>query len=95
MDLLVYDGTRYLSLFGPEKNDAIYNRIIYLISQESGITYIISHNYARIKIDSYHTLSVEETLTLHNVTIYIKSVFNKYQNLYYYNIFFKKCSYKL
>ena len=95
MDLLVYDGSRYLSLFGPEKNDAIYNRIIYLISQESGITYIISHNYARIKIDSYHTLSVEETLTLHHVTIYIKSVFNKYQNLYYYNIFFKKCSYKL
>ena len=23
----VYDGTKYLVLFGPEKNDVIYNRI--------------------------------------------------------------------
>ena len=36
----VYDGTRYLVLFGSEKYDAIYNRIRYLISQKSGITYI-------------------------------------------------------
>ena len=28
----VYDGTRYLVLFGPEKYDAIYNRSTYLIS---------------------------------------------------------------
>ena len=95
MDLLVYDGSKYLALFGPEKTDNIYNRITYLISRWNGITYIIFHNYARIKIDSYDTLSVEETLTLHNVIIHVKSVFNKYQNLYYYNIFFKKCSYKL
>ena len=25
----------------------------YLISAKSGITYIISHNYAKIKVDSY------------------------------------------
>ena len=36
--ITVYDGTRYLVLFGPEKNDAICNRIRYLISQKSGIT---------------------------------------------------------
>ena len=40
----VYDGTRYLVLCGSEKCDSIYNRIRYLISVESGITYIISHN---------------------------------------------------
>ena len=28
----VYDGTRYLILFGPEKYDAIFNRVRYLIS---------------------------------------------------------------
>ena len=33
----VYDGTRYLVLFRPEKYDAIFNRIRYLISQKSGI----------------------------------------------------------
>ena len=34
----VYDGIRYVVLFGPEKYDAIYNRIRYLISQKIGIT---------------------------------------------------------
>ena len=38
----VYDGTRYLTLFGSEKYDAIYNRIRYLISLKSGITYFLS-----------------------------------------------------
>ena len=32
-----------------------------------------SHNYGRIKIDSYDSLSLEKTLTLHNVIILIKS----------------------
>ena len=79
----VYDGTRYLVLFGPEKYDAIHNRIRYVISQESGITYVFSHNYARIKIDLYYSLPLEKTLTLQNDIILIKSVFNKNQNHYY------------
>ena len=32
------------------------NRIRYLMGIESGITYIISHNYPRIKVDSYDSL---------------------------------------
>ena len=40
-------------LFGPDKYDAIYNRISCLISQKSGVTYIVSHNYAKIRIDLY------------------------------------------
>ena len=36
----IYEGTRYLVLFGPEKYDAIYNRIRYLITLKSVITYI-------------------------------------------------------
>ena len=54
--ITVYDGTRYLVLFGPEKYDAICNRMRYPISQKSGITYASSHNYAKIKIDSYDLL---------------------------------------
>ena len=62
----VYDGTRYLVLFGPEKYDAIYSRIRYVISQKSVIIYVISLNYLRIKIDSYDSFPLEKALTLHN-----------------------------
>ena len=33
----IYDGTRYLTLFGSEKYDAIYRRIRYLTSLKSSI----------------------------------------------------------
>ena len=48
----VYDGSRYLVLFGKGKYDSFYDRIRYLISAKSGITYVISHNYATIIVDS-------------------------------------------
>ena len=51
----VFDGARYLVLFGSEKYDFIYKRIRYLISVKCGITYNISHNYAKIKVDSYES----------------------------------------
>ena len=57
------------------------------MSQKSGITYVISHNYARIKTDSFDSLPLEKTLNLHYVIILIKSVFNKNQNHYHYNTF--------
>ena len=58
----VYDGTRYLVLFGGEKYDFIYNKIRYLIGVKSGITYVISNNYARIKVDSYNSLPCRNNL---------------------------------
>ena len=45
----VYDGNRYLILFGLEKYDATYTRIRYLIGVKSGITFAFSHYYAKIK----------------------------------------------
>ena len=78
----VYDGSRYLVLFGSEKYDFIYNRIRYVISVKSGITCVISHNYAKFKVDSYKCLLLEKTMTFHNVIILIKSVWNK--DKYYY-----------
>ena len=78
----VCDGTRYLVLFGSEKYDLIYNRIRYLIGVKSGMTYVISHNYVKIKVDLYISLSLEKSLTLHNIIIIFKSVFNKDKNKY-------------
>ena len=86
----VYDGSRYLVLFGLEKYDVIYYRIKYLISQKRWYSTCFSYNYAKNKIDSVNDLTLEETLTLHNVITIFKSVLNKNQSHYHYNIFFKK-----
>ena len=56
----IYNGTRYLTLFGSEKCDAIYSRIRYLTSQKNDITYIFSHWFTKIKIESYDSLSIEK-----------------------------------
>ena len=45
-----YDGNRYLTLFGSEKYDVIYNRVKYVIGIKSAITYVSSHYYAKIKL---------------------------------------------
>ena len=86
----IYDPTGYLLLFGHEKYDAIYDEIRYLTSEKSGITYSISQNFARIKIDSYNFLPIGKTLIFYNVMILIKSVVNKSKNNYYYNILLEK-----
>ena len=65
----VYDGTRCLVLFGNGKYHSICNTIEYLVSVKSGITYIICHNYAKMKVDSYSSLPLEKTMTFHNVMI--------------------------
>ena len=80
--ITIYDGTRYLTLFGSEKHDAVYNRIRYLISLKSSITYVFSHYYAKIKVVFYDSFPIEKRLTLHNVIILIKSDLNTDQNHY-------------
>ena len=89
-----YDETGYLTLFRSEKCDAIYDRIRYLISIKNGITYIFSHNFAKIEVDSYDSLPIEKILTLHNVIVLIKSVLNNDEN-HYYKIYLEKCSCQL
>ena len=68
----IQDGTIYLVLFGHGWYDAICNRIRYLISKKSGITNIINHDFARIRIDPHNSLPIEEVLTFNNVIILIK-----------------------
>ena len=58
----IYDWTKYLVLLGPEKYDAIYNRIRYVRSLKSGITDVFYHYYAKIKFDSYDSLPVKKDL---------------------------------
>ena len=91
----IHDGTRYLTLFGNKKYDAIYDRIRYLISLKSSITCIFPLYLAKIIVDSYDRLSTEKLLTLDNVIINIISVQNKDENHCYYKIFLEKCSYQL
>ena len=62
---------------------------------KSSITYVISHNCAKMKVHSYDSLPLEKTLTFHNVIILIKSVFDKDKNNYYHNIFSEKSLYQL
>ena len=68
---------------------------IELDSQKGGITNDFFFKYGKIKIDLYDSLPLEKKLTLHNVIILIKSVFNKEQNHYYYNKFLEKYSNQL
>ena len=76
--IAVYNGTRYLILSGGKKYDFIYNRVRYLAGVKSGITYIISHNYAKIKVDPCDYLPLEIMLIFYNVIILIKSVFKSW-----------------
>ena len=77
----VYDGNKYLILC--EKHDFIYNKIRYLIRVKSSITHVVSHNYAKMKPDSYDSLPLEKAMIFYNVLILIKSVFNKGTNKYH------------
>ena len=92
----IYDRSRYSVLLGPEKYDAIDNRIRYLISLKSDITFF-SHYFAKVKVYSFSSLPIEKILTLQSVIIFIKLVLNKYQNhyYYYYKIFLEKYTYQL
>ena len=82
-------------LFGSEKYDFIYNRLRYLIGIINGVTYVISHNYTKIKANLFDSLPLEKTMAFYNVIILSKSVFDKDKNNYYYNIFLEKVSYEL
>ena len=53
----IYDGFRYSVLFDRSWYGEIFYRNEYLIREKSGIAGSINHNFARIRIDSYNSLS--------------------------------------
>ena len=81
-------------LFGSEKFDFIYNRIRFLIEVINGITCVISHTYAKIKVDSFEVLPLKTKMTFHNVIMLINLEFDQDKKNYYYNIFLEKASYE-
>ena len=57
----VLDGEiKHLVLFDYGLFHKICDKIKYLISEKSGITESINHNFARIRIDSYNSLPIEK-----------------------------------
>ena len=65
----IYNEIRYLELFNLYgaitarinfRYNAIFDKINYLISKKSGITESITHNFARIRIDSCNSLLIEK-----------------------------------
>ena len=79
-----------LVLFDYGLFDKICNKIKKLISEKSCINNSINHNFGKIRIDSYNSLPIKRIWTCHTVTILIKSVVNKNENKYNYNIFLEK-----
>ena len=73
--------------------DKICDKIKYLISEKTGITDSINHNYGKIRIYSNNSLPIEKILTFHNVLILIKLVVNESKNNCY-NMFLEKGLYK-
>ena len=55
----------------------------------------MNHNFGKIKIDSYNSLSIKNMLIFHNVIILIKLAINKSGNKYYYNIFLERARIKI
>ena len=62
--------------------------IWYLEGAESGIiTYVVSHKYAKVKVDLYDSFPLEETMTwiimrndICNTTFYSYKIFNPFVN---------------
>ena len=72
-----------------------YSELFYLNIVYSGNICNLTMTYnciqcSYIKFNSYDSLPLGKTLTLHNVIILIKSVFSKDQNRYYFNVFLER-----
>ena len=73
----IHGKNRYLVLVDYSYCDKICDKIKYLISERSGITDSINHNFAWIRIASNDSLPIDKIFTFHNFIILIKSVINK------------------
>ena len=90
MEIVCGGEFRYLLLFDNALCEEICDTIKYLISDKSGITDSINHNFWTIRTGSYNSLPIEKILTFENVIILIKSVVNRNKNNYNYNTFLEK-----
>ena len=72
----IYDGTRYLTLFGSKEYEAISNKSRYLISLKKA-SHVFFSLFCEIKVDSSDSLPIEKTLTFDNIIILIKYVLSR------------------
>ena len=72
LDKKLYENTYENILMYVISYKTVYSGVRYLISDKSGVTYSINHNFARVKIDSYNSLPKKKTVTFHNIMILIK-----------------------
>ena len=56
---------------------------------------LFSHNFTKIKVNSYDSLTIQRRLTFHSAIIHIKPVLIKDENHYCCKIFLETCSYQL
>ena len=61
---------------------------------KSNVLEIYSHKYITIKVDSDDDLPLEKARNIHNVVIFVESVFNKNYNHCYYETFLERFLYK-
>ena len=80
--------TTPLLLIGYGLFDEICDKIRYIISKKSDITDSIIHNFRKIRICSFNTLF--KILTFHSVIMFVRSVVNKNENEYYYDVILEK-----
>ena len=74
--IISLDGKiKHLVLFDYGLLDKICDKIEYLISKKVVLQIVLIHNFGKIRIDLYNSLSVKKILTFH-VIILIKSVVN-------------------
>ena len=57
--IIDYDGTKHSTLLGSKKYNYVFNRIKFFIRLKSNISYVVSHNYGKIIIDSDDNLFIE------------------------------------
>ena len=93
--IISLDGKiKHLILFDYGLFNEICDKIKYLISKKSDIINNINHNFGKIRIDSYNSLSIKKISTFHNFIILIKSVGHNNENKYCHNIFLEKSFHK-
>ena len=57
--ITVYEEIRYLKLLASEKYVAIQNRVRYLIIKKRSIAFVFSQYYAKLKVEFYDSLALE------------------------------------
>ena len=90
--IIVFDGkNKHLLLFDYGLFNKICDKVKYILSKECGIANSINHNFGKIRIDSSNSLPIKKIVTFY-VIILNKSIVNKNENKYCYNIFLEKGS---